>query len=172
MRVRAALLCLALLGACGGEDEPLGPGGPGGAGPGDFEGPAACEPCFDRLVAETDPCGPALDACLDDPTLPLEPIVVCFQTEGQCYDSALTRSAACNEGCGDASQAQVELCTGQCFLARASCAERTVRGVDACLDVCSGANCDLCTFNGQAEFDQCNGALEACAEQCKTNFRD
>ena len=98
--------------------------------------------------------------------------MACFQAEGVCYDSALQRSATCNQGCGDTSQAQVEMCAGACFLQRANCAEQAVRGVDACLSVCGGASCDQCTLNGQFSFDQCNAALEACADRCVSTFRD
>lgn len=131
-----------------------------------------CEVCFDTLVAETDLCGPALDACLNDPTLPVEPIVACFQTEGRCFDDALRRSAQCNEDCGDVSQAQVELCAAQCFRMRADCAERAVRGVDACLSVCGGDACTLCTINGEESFDRCNADLQACADRCVASFRE
>lgn len=161
-----ALVLLTLALACGDDDPGLGPAGTpmGSSRP-------ECDPCYDTLVAETDLCGPALDLCLDDPTLPLEPIVQCFQTEGLCFDDALRRSASCNEACGDASQAKVETCAGACFRERANCAERAVRGTDACLSVCGGAACDQCTLNGQFEFDTCNAELQACADRCVATFR-
>lgn len=162
-----ALAAALLSGACGDDDPGLSPSGT----PSGSDRPE-CDACYQALVAETDLCGPALDACLNDPTLPVEPIVQCFQAEGRCFDDALRRSASCNETCGDTSQAQVELCAAVCFRSRADCAERVVRGVDACLSVCGGAACDQCTFNGQLEFDTCNAKLEACADQCVRDFRD
>ncbi|MCA9551338.1 MAG: hypothetical protein KC933_14975 [Myxococcales bacterium] len=165
----ACLLLAALLGACGGEDPGLN-SVPDGSVPGGSSNPA-CDPCFQTLVAETDLCGPALDQCLDDPTLPVEPIVACFQTDGRCYDAALERSAQCNVACGDPTQAQVELCAGQCFLSRADCAERVVRGVDACLSACSGSSCDICSNNGIAAFDDCDADLVSCVDRCKATFR-
>lgn len=168
MRARTALwLTAALLLACGDEDNGL---GPAPMNTGGSERPE-CAGCYDTLVAETDLCGPILDACLDDPMLPLEPIVECFQADGRCYDDALRKSASCNSTCGDDEQAQVELCVAQCFRLRANCAERTVRGVDACLSVCGGAACDQCTLNGQFEFDSCNAELESCSANCVQTFR-
>jgi len=164
-RLTLALVC-GLMMSCGNEAA-LNPV----PGPGDGSKFAECSPCFDTLVEETDVCGPALDACLDDPTLELEPIVVCFQTEGVCFDDALQRSAMCNNSCGDASQAQVELCAGQCFRQRADCAEQAVRGTDACLSVCGGASCEQCTLNGQGAFDQCNSRLTECSDRCVRTFR-
>lgn len=169
MRNLACAGLLALLAACGGEGGVLDDASDGGV-PSGSDNPA-CDPCFQTLVAETDLCGPILDQCLDDPTLPLEPVVDCFQADGRCYDDALGRSAQCNVACGDSAQAQVELCAGQCFRTRASCAERVVRGVDACLDVCNGPSCDLCTQNGTAAFDDCDLDLGTCVERCKATFR-
>lgn len=165
----ATLLCtlLSVLAVGCGDDETPGMPGPGMVGSTNPE----CEPCFRALVTQTDPCGPALDQCLDDPTLPLAPIVVCFETEGQCFNDALQVSSQCNTSCGDTSQSQVESCAGQCFVQRADCAVRTVRGVDACLTVCGGDACTLCTDNGRAAFADCNTGLESCVEQCKTTFR-
>lgn len=164
----ALMLGLAIgLAGCGDDNDPLNPAMGTGTGSSFPE----CAPCFDTLVTETDRCGPALDQCLDDPTLDLEPIVVCFETEGACFDDALHRSAVCNNACGDTSQAQVELCAGQCFIQRAECAERAVRGTDACLSVCGGAACEQCTLNGQDAFDQCNSKLEVCADRCVSTFR-
>ncbi len=168
--MRATTLLCTLLSAlalsCGGESEDLQMPGPGMG-----SARPECDPCFQELVVQTDLCGPALDRCLDDPTLALAPIIVCFETEGQCFNGALQTSSQCNTDCGDTSQSQVESCAGQCFLQRSNCAVRTVRGVDACLTACGGDACTQCTDNGQAEFAGCNSALEGCVQQCKDTFR-
>jgi hypothetical protein len=175
---RAILAMVSLLGALAcGDDDPLrqdtadaGAGSRADAGD-DLANRPACRACADQLTVAADRCGADTRRCIDDPTLALEAQLACFDADGRCYDGALRTAAACHEGCGDPEQADVERCTGQCFLERARCAQAALRRADGCFDTCSPATCDLCRARGELDFDACNDAAEGCAASCVRTHR-
>ena len=127
-----------------------------------------CEPCAEGLRRETDPCGPMLDACINNPMMTLEEQIACFQADGRCYSGALTRSSSCHRECGDEEQANVESCTAVCFTDRANCAEQALRRADSCLD--NGVP-ELCEGLFQSDIDRCDQNAVDCAETCKRVHR-
>lgn len=167
------VLVLSLLAACGGEDDTVLP--VGGKTPTMPMGPSddpACLACYDTLVAETNLCGPALDSCINQPNQTTPGFIACFRTEASCFDTSLQKSAGCNRDCGDDNQANLELCTAQCFLGRGECSEVVIRAVDACLTQCeTQSQCDTCTAEGRLAFDSCNLNLTNCGDACIRMYR-
>jgi len=133
-------------------------------------GSTDCSSCMGALTQTTNACSTTLDSCTNNPMNDTATHVACFQTDARCYHDALDVSAGCKRPC-DASQANVETCTSDCYLVRGNCAEAAVRANDLCLDNCSGASCILCRTQGQQDFARCDSALSTCAEVCKQRHR-
>jgi hypothetical protein len=171
-RFSGLVLTLLLALACGDEAVSSIDGGPGGtndAGSGTINSPE-CNACASTLSSETNQCGATLDSCTNV-VQETEAHVTCFRTEGQCMSGALLKAGSCHRDCGDEEQARVEECAAVCFTDRAGCAESAIRKADQCLDVCSGADCDLCKASGVLDFDRCNATATTCADTCVRTHR-
>jgi hypothetical protein len=167
-KVRAALaFSLLLAAACGGDGgEDLEMNDPDV----DVNSPE-CRACAATLSSESASCGATLDTCTNNVNQYTDAHIACFQVEGRCQDAALDKASSCHRACGDVEQANVETCGGECFLTRAACAEATLRRVDSCLDLCTGADCAVCTVRGESDFDTCNNEAQTCANVCVMTYR-
>ena len=155
------LLCLLVLSCGDGDTGPLDPDGGSNL--------PECQPCADALRRDTDPCGPALDACINNPMMTVEEQVACFQMDARCYITALEKSSSCHRQCGDEPQANVESCTAVCFGDRGNCAEQAIRRADSCLDSGDVALCQALFDN---DIDRCDQTAVSCADTCKRVHRD
>jgi hypothetical protein len=110
---------------------------------------------------------------------PLEAAIDCFEneftTEGQCQKTALNKAAVCHRDCCDVEQANVEICTGDCFVTRSTCHVTALGGYETCYlgpAACNDAvTCAICDARFDSATDQCNADAQRCSQICVMTHR-
>lgn len=169
--MRVLLIALAFVAACGSSD-----GGPDDDDGGTTNPPgcdvfsSACMACASTLESDSAACAIDPQACtaMQD----IEMTIGCFEDEGVCQKAALTKAASCHRSCCDVEQANVETCTGECFVTRSTCAVSEVRRYDACYMICNDPlSCAFCDADLTSGFRQCDANATNCADECVRTHR-
>ena len=131
---------------------------------------SACMACASTLESDSAACAIDPQACTEMQNVDIT--IGCFQMEGQCQQAALNKAALCHQDCCDVEQANVEICTGDCFVTRASCHVMLTRELDTCVTACNDeVTCAICNARASNQADQCNADAQRCANICVMTHR-